>query len=207
MRAMVSTWEIVVVIHVPMTGHVHVPSGTTASFEDCCVFGFLLYVRGHFARFDRFFDGVQSQFPQGAVAPIVAHATNFGGIRVMHLGVHKQVVPIERECDVQGQDDVETGTVVAVCYGHHDIPMKTNGFEVVLFFIVNQFVEHRIEIDAQFPAISGVFYEFGNTVVELPFPEFEGTPDFIAGHRFGFPPITSTPVWKLSGGIRSDGLL
>ncbi len=100
MRTTVPAREVVVVINIPVTVHIHIPGRAAASLECCRVFGFLLYVGGHFTRLNRLFDWLRSQFPLGAVTPVMAHAADFRSIGIVYLGVNKQIVPVERKGDI-----------------------------------------------------------------------------------------------------------
>ena len=100
MRTTVPAWKVVVVINIPVTVHIHIPRRAAASLECCRVLGFLLHVGGHFTRLNRLFDWLRSQFPPGAVTPIMAHAADFRSIGVVYLRVNKQVIPVERKGNI-----------------------------------------------------------------------------------------------------------
>lgn len=109
---------------------------------------------------DKVFERFHPRLPFSGTVPDVAHSADFIGIRIMYLGIDKEVVATEWKSNVQWQCDVITGTVVTVDKSYEDVSMKADGLEVVIIVICDKFIEHGVEIDTQLSAIRSVVNKF-----------------------------------------------
>ena len=100
MRTFVPARVVVYIIHIPMSANIYIP-GCTTSFPECFdIFGLLPLVFRHVAFGKFLFNRLHSGFPFGGVTPVMHHTADFVCIGIMHLRIHKEIIPVERECDV-----------------------------------------------------------------------------------------------------------
>ena len=83
-----------------MPANIDIP-GCTTSFPECFdIFGLLPLVLRH-AAFGKFlFNRFHPGFPFGGVTPVMYHTADFVCIGIMHLRIHKEIIPIKRERNV-----------------------------------------------------------------------------------------------------------
>ncbi len=100
MRTFVPARVVVYIIHIPMPANIYIP-GCTTSFPECFdIFGFLPLVIRHTALGKLLFNRLHSGFPFGGIAPVMHHTADFVCIGLMHLRINKEIVSVERKCDV-----------------------------------------------------------------------------------------------------------
>ena len=104
-------------------------------------------VSGHPAFPDGTVEGPHVRLPPGGLAPVVAHAADLNRIGIMYLWIHKQILPAERQGDVQGNVYVITWTVAAVNDGHHHISAEADTLEILLLSGADESVKPGIEVN------------------------------------------------------------